>query len=183
VAHPHVEARGRARPGRDAVEQRARGDDFHLGVAELALVAGLGEAAQLRGHGLHAVADAEQRQPELEDLPAARAGEPVSVVDSGPPERMMPFAPEAAISPGSWSQAQISQYTPISRMRRAISWVYCAPKSRIRILSLWMKVGHVVVCNVERERGGPDPDRAPGCADSLLRESWFSPRGSSAAPW
>src|SRR5690554_4635395 len=25
-------------------------------------------------------------------------------------------------------------------MRRAISWVYCAPKSRIRILSLWMSV-------------------------------------------
>src|SRR5690606_2744982 len=68
------------------------------------------------------------------------AGAPGSVVDSGPPDRMMPLAPNAAISDGSWSQAQISQYTPISRMRRAISCVYCAPKSRIRILSLWMLV-------------------------------------------
>src|SRR6478672_7332365 len=65
-------------------------------------------------------------------------GAPCSVVDSGPPDRMMPFAPNAAISAGSWSHAQISQYTPSSRMRRAISCVYCAPKSRIRILSLWM---------------------------------------------
>src|SRR4029453_5783327 len=29
----------------------------------------------------------------------------------------------------------ISEYTDISRIRRAISWVYCAPKSRIAILS------------------------------------------------
>jgi len=67
-------------------------------------------------------------------------GEPASVVDSGPPDRMMPLAPKAAISAGSWSQAQISQYTPNSRMRRAMSWVYCAPKSRIRILSPWISV-------------------------------------------
>src|SRR5690625_1030242 len=65
-------------------------------------------------------------------------GAPWRVVDSGPPDRMMPLAPNAAISPGSWSQAQISQYTPSSRMRRAINWVYCAPKSRMRILSVWM---------------------------------------------
>src|SRR6185312_1926743 len=65
-------------------------------------------------------------------------GAPGSVVDSGPPDRMMPLAPNAAISAGSWSQAQISQYTPSSRTRRAISCVYCAPKSRMRILSLWM---------------------------------------------
>ena len=36
-------------------------------------------------------------------------GAPGSVVDSGPPDRMMPYAPNAAISAGSWSQAQISQ--------------------------------------------------------------------------
>src|SRR6185437_181264 len=65
-------------------------------------------------------------------------GAPGSVVDSGPPERMMPFAPKRAICAGSWSHARISQYTPSSRTRRAISCVYCAPKSRIRILSLWM---------------------------------------------
>ena len=36
-------------------------------------------------------------------------GAPSSVVDSGPPDRMMPLAPNFAISAGSWSQAQISQ--------------------------------------------------------------------------
>jgi hypothetical protein len=36
-------------------------------------------------------------------------GASMSVVDSGPPEKMIPFAPHAAISAGSWSQAQISQ--------------------------------------------------------------------------
>src|SRR6476659_4586662 len=67
-------------------------------------------------------------------------GAPSTVVDSGPPDRMMPFAPNFAISAGSWSHAQISQYTPISRMRRAMSCVYCAPKSRMRILSLCRSV-------------------------------------------
>src|SRR5262249_53683218 len=51
-----------------------------------------------------------------------------------------------AISAGSWSHAQISQYTPISRMRRAISCVYCAPKSRMRILSLWMFCMTCLLC-------------------------------------
>ena len=45
----------------------------HLGVAELAHLAGLDLAAQLRGHGLHAVADAQDRHAELEhDLRRAR---------------------------------------------------------------------------------------------------------------
>src|SRR6185437_12353283 len=69
--------------------------------------------------------------------PGAR-GESASTTDSGPPERITPFGANFAISPGSWSHAQISQYTPISRIRRAISCVYCDPKSRMRILSVWM---------------------------------------------
>jgi hypothetical protein len=85
--------------------------------------------------------------PDVEHL-LRRARAAASVVDSGPPERMMPFAPNAAISAGSWSQAQISQYTPISRMRRAISWVYCAPKSRMRILSRGCRCGHLGSCFV-----------------------------------
>ena len=45
-------------------------------MAELARVGGFGRAAQLRGHGLHAVADAEDRQARVEHLlrRARRAG-------------------------------------------------------------------------------------------------------------
>ena len=39
----------------------------HLGIAELAHFAGLDAAAELLRHGLHAVADAEHRDAELED--------------------------------------------------------------------------------------------------------------------
>src|SRR5436190_15251367 len=69
---------------------------------------------------------------------AGARGEFASVVDSGPPERMTARGAKRAISAGSWSHAQISQYTPISRTRRAMSCVYCAPKSRIRMRSRWM---------------------------------------------
>jgi hypothetical protein len=44
----------------------------HFGVAELALVGGLGGAAQLHGHGLHAVADAQHRQAAVEHRCGAR---------------------------------------------------------------------------------------------------------------
>src|SRR5690349_14798324 len=45
-------------------------------------------------------------------------------------------------------------------MRRAISWAYCAPKSRMRILSLWMSVigrrrGSWLMWVVAAIRGGP----------------------------
>ena len=53
--------------------------------------------------------------------------------DSGPPERTMPRGANSRIALALASQGQISQYTPISRMRRAISCVYCDPKSTIKI--------------------------------------------------
>src|SRR5882724_8728004 len=61
-----------------------------------------------------------------------------SVTDSGPPERITPRGLNARTSSSEISQGCISQYTPNSRTRRAISWVYCAPKSRIRIRWAWM---------------------------------------------
>src|SRR5262245_18476982 len=65
----------------------------------------------------------------------------VSVTDSGPPDRMMPRAPKALTSPSAMSHGWISQYTPLSRTRRAISCVYWAPKSRIRMRCAWMSGG------------------------------------------
>ena len=48
----------------DAIEQPGVAARAHLGVAEFLDVTGLHAAAQLRGHGLHAVADTEHRYAE-----------------------------------------------------------------------------------------------------------------------
>ncbi len=50
----------------DAVEQARVAAGAHLGVAEFAHLARLDLAAELSGHGLHAVADAQHRHAQLE---------------------------------------------------------------------------------------------------------------------
>src|SRR5258706_4610933 len=50
----------------DAVQELGVATGAHLGIAELAHLAGLDAAAELLRHGLHAVADAEYRHAELE---------------------------------------------------------------------------------------------------------------------
>src|SRR5206468_12465359 len=47
-----------------------------------------------------------------------------------PPDRMTPTACRARIRSAGVSGGQISEYTDSSRNRRAMSWVYCEPKSR-----------------------------------------------------
>ncbi|MCY1440703.1 hypothetical protein D9M71_569880 [compost metagenome] len=68
VAHPHVEAEHAVvvHVVLDAVEQTGLADHVDAGVAELAQVGTLHLAAELLGHGLHAVADAEQRHAQVE---------------------------------------------------------------------------------------------------------------------
>jgi hypothetical protein len=56
-----------------------------------------------------------------------------AVTLSGPPESTMPRAPKPRTNSSPTSYGWISQYTFVSRSRRAISCVYCAPKSRIRM--------------------------------------------------
>ena len=51
-----------------ALEQRALGDDLDLGAAELAVMAALDLAAELRRHRLLAIADAEHRHAGAEDV-------------------------------------------------------------------------------------------------------------------
>ena len=65
--------------------------DLDLGAAELGVVPALDLAAELRRHGLLAVADAEDRHVRRRTGPAARAGDVGAVTDSGPPERITPF--------------------------------------------------------------------------------------------
>ena len=67
LAHPDARYFAVGRIGRDQLDR---------GVAEFALVGGLGAAPELHGHRLQAVADAQQRQARIEDLlrRARRAG-------------------------------------------------------------------------------------------------------------
>src|SRR5436190_17169041 len=44
---------------------------------------------------------------------------------------MIPFGPKAAISLAGRSNFTISEKTWHSRIRRAMTWVYCEPKSRM----------------------------------------------------
>src|SRR3954469_10864902 len=56
-----------------------------------------------------------------------------SYADMWLPERITPVGPNSRTKPSVTSQGWISQYTFASRTRRAMSWVYWAPKSRMRI--------------------------------------------------
>ncbi len=76
VAHPHIEAEHAVviHVVFDAVEQLRLADQIDAGIAELANIGALHLAAELLGHGLHAIADAEQRHTEIEHrLRRARA--------------------------------------------------------------------------------------------------------------
>ncbi len=76
VAHPHVEQAVAfdADAILDVAQQLAVAARADLGIAELVHVARLDGAAELRGHGLHAVADAEHGHAELPDHVLRRAG-------------------------------------------------------------------------------------------------------------
>src|ERR1044072_1924002 len=57
-----------------------------------------------------------------------------SYADIWLPDRITPVGAYSRTKPSDTSQGWISQYTLASRTRRAMSWVYWAPKSRIKIL-------------------------------------------------
>ena len=57
------------------------------------------------------------------------AGAPGSYTDAGPPDRTSPAGSRARISSGGESCGTTAEKTRHSRMRRAMSWLYWAPKS------------------------------------------------------
>src|SRR5918994_3561090 len=63
-------------------------------------------------------------------------GAAASVVEAGPPDRMIALGATPRIAASSAVHGRISEYTPASRTRLAISWVYWEPKSRIRTRSI-----------------------------------------------
>src|ERR1700730_9837032 len=72
--------------------------------------------------------------PESKRACGAR-GEPSSCTDSGPPDRITAFGFISANAASAFWNGTISESTPSSRTRRAISCVTWLPKSTIRILS------------------------------------------------
>src|SRR5215211_5224025 len=85
----------------------------------------------------------------------SRAGAPGSYTDLGPPDRTRALASWARTVSGSTSQATTSEKTWHSRMRRAMSWAYWAPKSSTRTVS-WPGAG--------RDPRAPGSERAASTA-------------------
>src|SRR4051812_8105647 len=75
----------------------------------------------------------------------ARAVCSSTVADAWLPERITPFGAKARIACASMSYGCSSQYTPDSRMRRAMSCVTWEPKSRMRIFSITRSSVDVVI--------------------------------------
>src|SRR5262245_10514786 len=63
------------------------------------------------------------------NTPGSTSGAPSSYTEAGPPDRTTPAGRRAAISDAVRSCGTISEYTWHSRIRRAISCAYCAPRS------------------------------------------------------
>src|SRR6478672_10252443 len=63
------------------------------------------------------------------------SGAPASYTDDGPPDSTSAEGRIMRICSSGMLNGWISQYTLSSRLRRAISCVYCDPKSRMRTIS------------------------------------------------
>ena len=67
-------------------------------------------------------------------IAGSAGGASASYTDDGPPERINPIGLSARISSRGAVQGSTTENTFCSRMRRAISCVYCDPKSRMTIV-------------------------------------------------
>src|ERR1043165_1047175 len=74
---------------------------------------------------------------------AAHFGAPASDTLFGPPERMIPTGFFALSVSSGVLNGTTSEYTDSSRSRRAISCVYCEPKSRTRMV-WWATNGGII---------------------------------------
>src|SRR5580704_9627024 len=73
---------------------------------------------------------------------AGARGLPASGTDAGPPDRITALGFSRAKASDALENGWISQKTPASRTRRAISCVTCEPKSTMRTKS-WAMAPHV----------------------------------------
>src|SRR5271168_4954562 len=65
--------------------------------------------------------------------PGSAGGASLSYTDHGAPESTMPTGAQLLISSSEAVQGSTTEKTFCSRMRRAMSCIYCAPKSRMTI--------------------------------------------------
>ena len=107
-------------------QQPARLGHGQLRAAELADLGALDPAAERERERLHAVADAQHRDPELEQR-RVQPRRAVGVTDAGPPERISPLGLRRATSSAPTWWGSSSEKTPHSRTRRAISCEYWPP--------------------------------------------------------
>ena len=99
-----------------------------LGPAVLAAHPAADGAAELLGDQLGAVADAEDRDPEVVDRRVERR-RTVDVHALRSAGRISAAGRRSLTSAAVMRLGTISEYTSSSRTRRAMSWAYCAPKS------------------------------------------------------
>src|SRR5262249_26124098 len=78
------------------------------------------------------------------DTPDERRGACATRTDAGPPDRISARAPDSLIRSEVAVPGRISQYTPSSRTVRAMSWVYCEPKSKMRSWAFTLLIRAVV---------------------------------------
>jgi hypothetical protein len=143
VAHPHRLV------GREAsAEQHTpNGSDDVSSVRPYSPTAGVDGAAELLGHQLGAVTDAEDRDAQVVH-PGVDAGGAFDVHRLGATGEDHRRPGRAATSAAVIVVGTISEYTWASRTRRAMSWAYWAPKSTT-------STGPVSGRRVQRMRGRP----------------------------
>src|SRR5580692_13028582 len=73
--------------------------------------------------------------------PGSAGGASLSYTDHGAPESTMPTGEQLLTSSSEAVQGSTTEKTLCSRMRRAMSCVYCAPKSRMTMDSLSLDWG------------------------------------------
>src|SRR4051812_932784 len=83
----------------------------------------------------------------------SQCGAPGSYTLDGPPDRMIPFGFNSFTRSAGRSWRTTWQKTFCSRTRRAISWPYCEPKSRISTRSLSERGVMAAGCLLVREPG------------------------------
>ena len=132
MAHPYRRPVARAP---DAMEQRRIAGDLKFSAAEFAVVSAFDLAAEGGNHGRSREHMPRTGTPELTtagETAARRSHAPMPARRRGPPPLKDRLERRLGLVEG-----HDFRITPASRTRRAMSWVYWAPKSTMSTLSGW----------------------------------------------
>ncbi len=115
-------------------------------------------AAERHRHDLLTVAEAEHGNPQLQNA-GSMVGASSAYTLAGPPEKMMAAGANVRTSSAVTSHGTISEYTPKSRTRRAMSCPYCAPKSTTMTFLVGCYVSHRWLLSLTANSQRPLPIR------------------------